>query len=141
MLLIMLFPYINIKFKTSDQPVTPGAKFKIRDSELWLFDKDLALNELSTVSKIGRLRNQLAGKEPVSPPTPNGTQPFSAGESTKEYKSMIRANMAALDMHANAGDVAANEHLATEDVIVVANGETKTGRRAFADIAAAINQG
>ena len=123
------------------QPATPGAKFQIWGSELWVFDKDLLVNELYTVSETGRLRDQLAGKEPVPSPVPNGTQPIPAGQSSNRYKDKTRAAMASLHRNANAGDIAANEPLATEDIEVVANGVTRMGRKAFAEIAAAINQG
>lgn len=123
------------------QPVTPGARFQIWGSELWIFDEDLLVNELYTVSETGRLRDQLAGKEPVPSPTPNGTQPIPAGKSSKRYKEKTRAAMASLHRNANAGNIAANEPLATESVEVVANGVSRTGRKAFAEIAAAINQG
>ena len=95
----------------------------------------------STLSQTGRLRDQLAGKEPVPSPVPNGTQPIPAGRSSNRYKDKTRAAMASLHANANAGDIAANEPLATEDFEVVANGVTSTGRKAFAEIAAAINQG
>ncbi len=98
----------------------------------------LKVNELITVSKTGRLRDQLAGKEPLAPPTPNGTQPVPAGDTSKEYKSKIRAAIAKLHTSTDAGDVAAKEAMATNYLIVMADSRTKTSGHAFADVAAAV---
>ncbi|KAL8878941.1 MAG: hypothetical protein Q9198_003351 [Flavoplaca austrocitrina] len=100
--------------------------------------RTLKINELITVSWTGRLRDQLAVKEPVAPSTPNGTQPFPAGDTSKEYKSKIRVARAKLHTNTYAGDVAAKEAMAKNYLVVMADGRTKTSERAFADVAAAV---
>ncbi|KAL8957638.1 MAG: hypothetical protein Q9183_006005 [Haloplaca sp. 2 TL-2023] len=102
--------------------------WELQGSELWVFDENLLANELITVSEIGIPRDQIAGNEPVSPPTPNGTQPTPAEDASKNYKSKIRCAIAALHTNANAGDITGNEALATDDVVVTAYGETMTSK-------------
>ncbi|KAL8884379.1 MAG: hypothetical protein Q9192_006861 [Flavoplaca navasiana] len=98
-----------------------GRQIRILGFELWVLHEDLKVNELTIVSKTGRLRDQLAGKEPVPPSTPNA--------------------MAKFNINANEADVAANENVARNDVVVMFDGKQRLAGYAFADVPAAANQG
>ncbi|KAK3707271.1 hypothetical protein LTR37_012272 [Vermiconidia calcicola] len=100
-------------------PVQPDGDFNAYGAELFVFDADALLTDLTTVDQIGVMKDQMAG----------------------EAKVPLVQNIAKLHDNVVAGNPGANAVLAAEDVVVEDNDSISNGRDAFVRLASAENAG
>lgn len=122
-------------------PVQPGARFNVHATELWVFDENLEVSQLITITPLGRIKAQFAGEEELPPPVPRGSQPVPNEQTSQEYRDARRKAMTSMHKNVVAGNAKANADLAVKDVVVDDVGELRFGKDAFVEIVAARQQG
>lgn len=106
-----------------------GKLLDIMGAELMEFDSDAKLDYLITIEEFGIAIDELSGKQPISSPTPVSL--FKNPQTSQEFRQKLREQMASLHRGFNLGQHSAIADLATQDVIVNADGTRDKGQNAF----------
>ncbi|KAK3710246.1 hypothetical protein LTR37_010467 [Vermiconidia calcicola] len=108
-------------------PVQPDGDFNAYGAELFVFDTEALLTDLTTVDRIGIIKAQMAGEAKV--PLVE-VEKASNPQTSPEYRAMLRQNIAKLHDNVIAGKPGANAVLAAEEVIVEDNGSISNAEKA-----------
>lgn len=109
---------------------SPPGEYNVRSAERFIFNADGLAREVTTVTPIALMKDQMRGAVEV-PPTSEEV-PKQCAQTAPSFREHNRKTLASLHLNVLAGDRAANELLATENVQSDENGNITFGRNAFA---------
>ena len=117
----------------------PPGRYDVRSAERFIFDADGLAREVTTVTPVGLLKEQMQGAVEILPAAEVVLKQSVQTDST--FQGRNRKTLASLHFNVLAGNASANELLAAENVQSDENGVVTTGRDAFAGLISARNAG
>jgi len=116
-----------------------GKRLEIIGGELTIFDSDDLLDSLYTAEELGLALSQITGAINVTGPNPN-LSVSSNPQTSPEFRTLLRENMASVHRNFNAGQNQKNAALVTPDVQINADYVISTGSSAFVALVASRQQ-